>query len=90
MPDPVLQTDIQLGAQGRVVVPAAIRKALGFEPGESLVARVEDGRLIIEKAESVERRVRARFETLKGRSLADRLVAERREEARREAGECRS
>lgn len=83
----LLQAEVQLGAQGRLVVPAAIRKALGFEAGESLVARVEDGRLVIEKAESVERRVRSRFEKVKDRSLADELIAERREEARREAGE---
>lgn len=83
----VLQAEIQLGAQGRLVVPAPIRKALGFEAGESLVARVDDGRLVIEKVESVERRVRSRFEKVKGRSLADELIAERREEARREGGE---
>lgn len=87
MPKNALQAEVQLGAQGRLVVPAAIRKALGFEAGESLMARVEDGRLIIEKAESVERRVHARFEKVKGRSLADELIAERREEARRETDE---
>lgn len=51
---------------------------------DALVARVEDGRLIIEKAEAVKRRVRARFDKLKGRSLAAELIAERRDEARRE------
>jgi len=84
MPTRDFQTEVRIGAQGRLVVPAAIRKALGFESGESLVARVEDGRLVIEKAESVERRVRARFQTAKSRSLADELIAERREEARHE------
>lgn len=84
MPHSTLQIEVELGAQGRLVVPAAIRKMLGFEPGETLLARVEEGRLIIEKAESVERRVRARFDKLKGRTLADELIAERREEARRE------
>jgi AbrB family looped-hinge helix DNA binding protein len=84
VPASTLQIEVELGAQGRLVVPAAIRKMLGFEPGEPLLARVEEGRLIIEKAESVERRVRARFDKVKGRSLADELIAERREEARRE------
>jgi hypothetical protein len=55
-----------------------------MNPGDALVARVEDGRLIIEKAEAVKRRVRARFGKLKGRSLAAELIAERRDEARRE------
>ena len=80
-----LHADVQFGAQGRVVVPAPIRKALGFQPGETLVARVEDEHLVIEKPESVERRIRARFRGFAGRSLADELIAERREEARRES-----
>ena len=79
-----LHADVQFGAQGRVVVPAPIRKALGFRPGDTLVARVEDDHLVIEKPESVERRIRDRFRKSRRRSLTDELVAERREEARRE------
>ena len=81
-----LHADVQLGAQGRVVVPAPIRRVLGFQPGDTLVARVEDDRLVIEKPESVERRIRARFRKSGDRSLAEELIAERREEARRESG----
>ena len=81
-----LHADVQFGAQGRVVVPAPIRKALGFQPGDTLVARVEDDHLVIEKPESVERRIRARFRRSGKRSLADELIAERREEAGRESG----
>ena len=69
-----------------MVVPAPIRKALGFQPGDTLVARVEDDHLVIEKPESVERRIRARFRKSGKRSLADELIAERREEAGRERG----
>ena len=79
-----LHADVRFGAQGRMVVPAPIRKALGFQPGETLVARVEDEHLVIEKPESVERRIRARFRKAGDRSLADELIAERRVEARRE------
>jgi len=50
-----------------------------------LVARVENDHLVIEKPESVERRVRARFRKAQGHSLSEELIAERREEARREA-----
>jgi AbrB family looped-hinge helix DNA binding protein len=78
------QKEIQMGAQGRLVVPARLRKVLGMNPGDALVARVEDGRLIIEKAEAVKRRVRAAFGKLKERSLAAELIADRRDEARRE------
>ena len=84
MPDSVIHADIRLGAQGRLVVPAPIRKALGFQPGEALVARIENGRLVIEKPESVERRLHSYFRKFEGRSLADELIAERREEVRQE------
>ena len=67
-----------------MVVPAEMRRVLGFLPGETLVARVEDDHLVIEKPESVERRIRARFRNSGSRSLADELIAERRGEARRE------
>ena len=77
---------VRVGAQGRLVVPAPIRSALGFRPGETLVARIENDHLVIEKPESVERRVLDRFRASRGRSLAGELIAERREEARREAG----
>ena len=84
MATPVPQARVRLGPQGRFVVPAPIRKALGFQPSDSLVARVEDERLIVEKSDVVEARLRAYFSKFKGRSLADELIAERREEARRE------
>ena len=86
MPDSTIHADIRLGAQGRLVVPASIRKELGFRPGETLVARVEDGHLVIEKPEAVERRLHAWFRKFEGRSLAEELIAERREEARGEEG----
>ena len=79
-----LYADVQFGAQGRIVVPAPIRRALGFQSGERLVARIEDDHLVIEKPESVERRIHRRFRKSAGRSLAEDLIAERREEARRE------
>ena len=85
MADSAVQAEVRFGAQGRLVVPAPIRKALGFRPGDSLVARVEEDHLVIEKPESVERRVRARFRKAEGCSLAEELIAERRVEAQREA-----
>ena len=86
MADFPLHTEVRFGAQGRLVVPAPIRKALGFLPGDTLVARVEDDHLVVEKQDSVERRIRARFRKAKGSSLAGEFIAERREEARRETG----
>ena len=75
---------VKLGKQGRLVIPASLRHELGLELGDELVARVEDGRLIFEPKASVVARLRERFKNVEG-SLADELLAERREEAAREA-----
>lgn len=80
-----LHADVRLGPQGRIVIPARMRGALGIEPGDSLLARVADGRLVIEKPEAVERRLHEYFRNFDGRSLSDELIAERREENRRES-----
>ena len=81
------QMEVHLGRQGRVVIPAALRRLLGFEEGDVLVARPEAGRLILEKQETIKRRLKARFSQLpQETSLAAELIAERREEGNREVG----
>lgn len=88
MSDLFKQAEVNLGPQGRLVIPAPLRRLLGFEAGETLIARLEEGRLVIEKQESIKRRLKARFSHVqKDRSLADELLAERREDAKREASE---
>lgn len=88
MPKPITQTEVQLGPQGRLVIPAALRRSLGFESGDNLIAHMEEGRLILEKAETIKQRLKTRFAHLpKTTSLADELIAERREETKRETGE---
>lgn len=39
-----------MDAAGRVVIPKALRLALGFKPGQALEARATDGRLELEVA----------------------------------------
>jgi antitoxin PrlF len=41
-----------LSTKGQVVIPAALRRRLGLVAGTQLVFREEDGRLVVEKAQS--------------------------------------
>ena len=80
--------EVHLGCQGRLVIPAALRRLLGFEEGDTLVAREEAGRLVLEKQATIKQRLKARFAQVPSdRSLVDELIAERREAANREASE---
>lgn len=65
-----------------MVIPVAIRRELSLAPGAILAARVEDGRLILEPREVVLSRLRGRFRAVEA-NLADELIDDRREEARR-------
>ena len=81
-----LHTEVRVGPQGRFTIPAPLRKLLGIRAGDRLVVRSAEGQLILEKPEAVIARVHDRFRSIPSSvSLADELIAERREEARREA-----
>lgn len=88
MPKSATQTEVHLDSQGRLVIPAPLRRSLGFESGDNLIARMEDGRLVLEKADTIKQRLKSRFARLPlTTSLAEELIAERREAAKREASE---
>jgi len=72
-----------VGAKGRLVVPAPLRRALGIEEGTELVALVEDGALVLMTRDAIANRLRGLFARVEG-SLADELIAGRRAEAKRE------
>ena len=78
---------IRVGAQGRVVLPADLRAALGFVEGSTLVAYIEgEGRLVIESPEAIQRALLEEWSGVAGdASLVDELRAERRAAAAREA-----
>lgn len=58
---------------------------MGAGPDEPLVARVEDGRLILERRADAIHRLQDRFAGIgSGVNLADELIAERRAEVERE------
>lgn len=80
--------EVQVGAQGRLVIPAALRKALQLKPGDRLIARQEGETLVLERREAIEKRLQDRFRHIpKEISLVDELIAERRAEAAKEAAE---
>jgi AbrB family looped-hinge helix DNA binding protein len=79
------QSEIRVGEQGRIVIPADIRREMLIDIGSTLVARVENDMLILEKPDAVIKRLQARFKKIpKGISLAEELIAERRAEAAHE------
>ena len=77
---------IRLGPQGRLVIPSDLRKALCVKPGDALVACLDGDRLVLRPRRALEEELWAMFQNVEG-SLADDLIRERREEARRESEE---
>lgn len=78
--------DLTVNEQGRVTIPAQIRRAAGIEPGAPLVVYVEDGRVVLETREQLAARLRrdvAAAWTGQG-SVVDELIADRRAEAAHE------
>jgi AbrB family looped-hinge helix DNA binding protein len=80
---------LRVGPQGRVVIPAELRRELGIEPGETLMVHVESDQLVIERREQILKRLRRELHgtATDGASVVDELISERRGEARREATE---
>jgi AbrB family looped-hinge helix DNA binding protein len=70
---------LRVNENGRVVIPAAFRKALGIKVGDEVVLRVQDGELRITTQQSSIQRAqrRARQYVKPGTSLVDELLAER-------------
>jgi AbrB family looped-hinge helix DNA binding protein len=85
MSDNTASVDVSLGRQGRLVIPASLRRSLSLEEGDRLVARQDANPLVIEKPEQIKQRLKARFSQVPaGRRLVEELIAERREESQRE------
>jgi AbrB family looped-hinge helix DNA binding protein len=80
------ETRLRVSENGRVVIPAEFRKALGINPGDEVIARVEENELRITTVKArIDRAQQLVRQYIKpGRALADELIAERRREARNE------
>ena len=80
------ETRQRVNENGRVVIPASFRKALGINIGDEVVLRMEDDELRIttlkRRVERAQRLVRKHMK--RGTSLVDELIADRREAARNE------
>jgi AbrB family looped-hinge helix DNA binding protein len=89
MKHPVVQQAVQLGVKGRLVLPAGVRKALQLQEGDRLLLRLRnDGVIELAKAKEVvlgsKGLLQRLYPALKGKTLAQELIQERRREARQE------
>lgn len=80
------QTRMRVGQNGRMVIPAAFRKAMGIQVGDEILLRIEDGELRITTQQRRIRQAqrRARRYLKPGASLVEELLSERHEAARNE------
>ncbi len=82
----MLEIRTKLKENGRVVIPARYRKALGLKTGDEVILSLGDGEVRILTPGSAIKRAQAlvRCYVPAGQRLSDELISERRSEAARE------
>ena len=76
--------EVELDAQGAVVIPPALGQAMGLKPGDRLVVRKAGDAIVLERRDVIERRLKARFAVIpKDVCLVGELIAEREQAAQR-------
>jgi AbrB family looped-hinge helix DNA binding protein len=80
-----------LGAGGRLVIPAGLRQTLRLKEGDAVVLETDGETVRLASQEKMFQEIQAFFRQgiPEGVSLVEELLAERREEARREEEESR-
>ncbi|HYN30697.1 MAG TPA: AbrB/MazE/SpoVT family DNA-binding domain-containing protein [Dermatophilaceae bacterium] len=74
-----MHATVVLGKQGRLVIPADVRAALGLAPGDRLQLHVAGHRLVLERQRDAAAELRGLAANVpRSRSLVDELLAERR------------
>ena len=77
-----MNATVVLGRQGRIVIPADVRSALGLTAGDKLHLHVAGQRLVLERPRDAVAALRGlAAEVPSNRSLVDELLDERRREA---------
>lgn len=78
----------KINENGRLVIPAAYRKALELAPGEEVIVRLENDELRIAKIGTALSRARelVRRHVRTKKNLTQDLIKERHREAKREQG----
>ena len=80
------ESQVRINESGRVVIPAAIRRVLGINAGDTVVMRVENNELRLttlrQRLAKAQQLVRKHVPSTT--SLVDELLTERREAAKRE------
>ena len=81
-----LQARVQLDERGRIVIPAAMREAMGIGEGDRVDVEVKNFEMRISTRRARIRRAQESVRGLvpPGTLVSEELIAERREEARRE------
>lgn len=74
-----MDATLVLGQQGRLVIPAEVRAALGLAPGDHLHLHLSGARMMLERPQDAANELRGLAASVpKERSLVDELLAERR------------
>ena len=74
-----MDATLRLGKQGRLVIPAEVRAALGLSPGDLLHLHLSGQHLVLERQQDAVAELRGLGASIpKGQSLVDELLAERR------------
>jgi AbrB family looped-hinge helix DNA binding protein len=75
----LMDATLVLGKQGRLVIPADVRAALGLSPGDRLRLRLVGHSVVLERPQDAAGELRGLASRIpKNRSLVDELLEERR------------
>ena len=74
---------VSVGQNGRIVIPANIRKLLNLKQGQVLKLHLENEKIIFEKTDDIVGKLKKRFGSIQN-SLSEELILERHENAKKE------